>query len=388
MVRRIDVTGETVGYWSAMDELMAKQMYAGTLEPTVVVMHWDEDTPSLDLGTYEDAARLDVDLAREEGFAVGRRYAFAGGTAVHTPDFPNYMLYYRREDTDIVTEADSSGHANVAALQEIGLEAEYDSIGDIEIIKEEMKVKVMAGSAATFHHPDLWVSTDSVIWDFPPEGQILDDALSVPPEKFEDKDTDTLTGRMQPLSEVLEELGVDATREAVIDELVAKNVEATIGEDAEIVRSEWTDEEESYIQQLAPFFESDPWINRVSSTRMCRRVDPDFEFGQAAYKARKLVNVSVVLDDTGAIQDIVISGDMYVRPQPTATRSGILETLEGKLRGEDPTDEAALVATIEEVLARSNHEAPGIDPEHIASPLSRAAANTVPVREHLAEVER
>jgi hypothetical protein len=150
----------------------------------------------------------------------------------------------------------------------------------------------MDASATTFHLPDLTVSTDSVIWDYLAEGQILTEALSVPPEKFEDKDTDTLTDRMQPISEGLEELGVDATREAVIHILVAKNVEATIGEDAEIVRSEWTDEEESYIQQLAPFFETDPWINRVSPTRMCRRVDPDFEFGQAAYKTYKLVNVT------------------------------------------------------------------------------------------------
>jgi len=383
MVRRIDVSGETVGYWSAMDELMAKQMHDGTFEPTVVVMHWDQDTPCLDLGTYEDAARLDVDHAREEGFAVGRRYAFAGGTAVHTPDFPNYMLYYRKEDTDIVTEADRSGHANVAALQEFGLEAEYDSVGDVEIVKDDMKVKVMAGAAATIHLPDFWVSTDSVIWDFPPEGQILDEALSVPAEKFEDKDTDTLTGRMQPLSEVLEELGVDATREAIIDELVEKNVAATLGEDEEIVETDWRDDEAEFIRRIAPYFESDSWLNRVSSTRMCHRADPEYEFGQAAYKARKLVNVSLVRDDDGDIHDITVSGDMYVRPQPTTTGPGILETLEYELRGRDPTDEDGLTSTIAAVLDRPNHEAPGIEPEHIVNPIVRAAENTVPVADHL-----
>jgi lipoate-protein ligase A len=386
MVRRIDVSGETVGYWAAMDELIATQMYEGIFEPTVVVMHWDEDTPCLDLGTYEDAARLDVDLAREEGFAVGRRYAFAGGTAVHTPDFPNYMLYYRAEDTDIVTEADRSGHANVAALEAFGLEAEYDSIGDVEIVKDESKVKVMAGAAATYHHSSLWVSTDSVVWDFPAEGRILDEAVSVPPEKFEDKDTDTLTGRMQPLSEVLDELGVETTREAIIDELVEKNVEATIGEDAEVTQEEWSAEEEVFIERLAPYFETDTWINRVSSTRMCHNVDPDYEFGQAAYKARKLVNVSLVRDDDGAIHDITIGGDMYVRPQPTATDAGILDTLEYELTGQDPTDEDALVETIAAVFDHPDHEAPGIDPEHVANPIARAAENTIPVREHLEEL--
>lgn len=383
MVRRIDVTGETVGYWAAMDELMATQMYDGTFEPTVVVMHWDEDTPCLDLGTYEDAARLDVEMAREEGFVVGRRYAFAGGTAVHTPDFPNYMLYYRNEDTDIVTEADRSGHANVDALEEFGLEAEYDSIGDVEVVKNEMNVKVMAGAAATYHHSDLWVSTDSVIWDFPPEGRILDEALTVPPEKFEDKDTDTLTERMQPLSAVLEELGVETTREAIIDELVEKNVEAVIGNDAEVTEMEWTDEENAFIERLAPYFETDTWINRVSSTRMCHNVEPDYEFGQAAYKARKLVNISLIRDDAGDIHDITVGGDMYVRPQPTATDSGVLDTLEYELTGLDPTDEDALVDTVAAVFGRPHHEAPGIDPEHVADPIRQAAENTVPVRDHL-----
>jgi lipoate-protein ligase A len=314
---------------------------------------------------------------------VGRRYAFAGGTAVHTPDFPNYMLYYRAKDTDIVTEADRSGYANVDALETFGLEAEYDSIGDVEIVKDDMKVKVMAGSAATYHHTDLWVSTDSVIWAFPPEGQILDDALSVPPEKFEDKDTDTLTGRMQPLSEVLEELGIETTREAIIDELVAQNVKATIGEDVEVTREEWSAEEQAFIEDLAPYFETDTWINRVSSTRMCHTVDPDFEFGQAAYKARKLINISVVRDDDGLIHDITISGDMYVRPQPTATAPGILSTLEYELTGMDPTDETALVEAVADVFGRPSHEAPGIDPEHVADPIVRATENTVPVCEHL-----
>lgn len=385
MVRRIDVRGETVGYWAAMDELMARQMYDGMFEPTLVVMHWDEDTPCLDLGTYEDAARLDVDTAREAGFAVGRRYAFAGGTAVHTPDLPNYMLYYRAADTDIATEADRSGHANVAALEAFGLDAEYDSIGDIEIVKDDMTVKVMAGAAANLHVPDYWVSTDSVIWDFPPEGQILDDVRRVPAEKFEDKDTDSLTARMQPMSEVLEELGVDATKTDVLDALVEKNVEAVFGEDEPIVESNWSDEEAGYIERLAPFFESDPWINRVSTTRLCERADADLRIGQAAYKARKLVNVSVILDADDRIRDVAVTGDLYVRPQPTITEPGALETLEAELRGLDATDGATLTAAVERVFDRPGHEAPGIAPSDFVDPIVRATENTEPVADYLAD---
>lgn len=385
MVRRVDVHGQTVGYWNAIDELMAKQMHEGTFEPTLVVMHWDAETPCLDLGTYEDADRIDVDLARERGFAVGRRYAFAGGTAVHTPDFPNYMLYYRKEDTSILEEADASGLADVAGLESIGFEAEYDSIGDVEIVKDDAKVKVMAGSAATIHVPDYWVATLSIIWDFPPEGQILDEAVSVPREKFEDKDTDSLTGRMQPLSKVLEEVEIDATKDEVIDAIARANVDRLIGKDAELVDDEWTDEERAFLDRLAPFFESDSWINRVSTARMCRRAPEDYALGQAAYKSRKLINTSVVIDDDGTIHDILIGGDLYIRPQPTITESGVLEELAAELRGLDVTDEAAILAAVERIFDRPETEAPGIEPEDIVEPILRANENTMRVGEYLAE---
>jgi hypothetical protein len=74
---------------------------------------------------------------------------------------------------------------------------------------------------------------------------------------------------------------------------------------------------------------------------------------------------------------------MYVRPQPTATESGILSTLEYELTGQDPTDGTTLFETFVEVFDRPNQEAPGIDPEHVADPIVRAAQNTMPVREHL-----
>jgi lipoate-protein ligase A len=101
MVRRIDVTGITTGYWGAVDELMAKQMYDGTFEPTLVVCHWDEETPAVDIGVHEDADMVDVDLARERGYAVGRRYAFGGTTAIHTPEIP--ALLKMRYGSRIIT---------------------------------------------------------------------------------------------------------------------------------------------------------------------------------------------------------------------------------------------------------------------------------------------
>ncbi|MFC6719853.1 hypothetical protein ACFQHN_20090 [Natrialbaceae archaeon GCM10025896] len=67
---------------------------------------------------------------------------------------------------------------------------------------------------------------------------------------------------------------------------------------------------------------------------MCRRAPDSYELGQAADKTRKLINVRVIVDDEGAIHDILNGEDPYIRPQPTITASGALEELSFKLRGD------------------------------------------------------
>lgn len=383
MVRRINISDVTIGHWGAIDELMAKQMHEGTFEPTLVVSTWDEETPSLGIGLHEDADMVDTELARNRGFAVGRRYAFGGGTGVQTPDTPNYLLYYRKEDTTIRRETDLSGEANVAGLERVGLEAEYDSIGDTEIVIDGKNYKVIAGAAATTHVRDLWAVTGGVVWDFSDAGTILDDALDMPAEKFEDKDTDSLTARIQPISQLIEEEGIDVSKTEVIDAIAEANVEALLGPDESIEATSWRSEERAFIEEMSDFFESDTWINRRSTARMCRRADPGLSLGMAAYKSEKLIKASVILDSDDTIRDVLLTGDPYLRPQPTVTEPGLLDELESELRGLEATDEEAIVSTLSRVLDRPDVEVPGISPADIAAPITRAAEHTEPVARYL-----
>lgn len=383
MVRRINISDVTIGTWGAIDELMAKQMHEGTFEPTLVISTWDADEPSLGIGLHEDADMVDTELARDRGFAVGRRCAFGGGTGVQTPDTPNYFLYYRNEDTTIREETDRSGEANVAGLERIGLEAEYSSIGDTEIVIDGTNYKVIAGAAATTHVRDFWAVTGGIVWDFSDAGTILDDALDMPAEKFEDKDTDSLTARIQPISQLIEEEEIDVSKTEVIDAVAEANVEAILGPDEPIEPTSWRPEERAFIESMSDFFESDTWINRRSTARMCRRVDPELAVGMAAYKSEKLIKASVVLDSERRIRDALITGDPYLRPQPTVTEPGLLDELESELRGLDVTDESTIVETVSRAFDRPDVEVSGISPEDIATPIVRAADHTEPIADYL-----
>lgn len=384
MVRKIDMHGVTIGHWGAIDELMAKQMHEGTFEPTIVTVEWSDATPSLGLGLYEDADMVDVDLATSEGFAVGRRYAYGGGTGVQSSGTPSYIMYYRKEDTSVLEETDTSGEANVTGLEQVGLEAEYSSIGDTEVVIDGENFKVFAGAAASLHLRDYWSVTAGIVWDFSEAGTILDDAIDVPPEKFEDKDTDSLTARIQPLSALVEEESLDTSKREILDTVAEANASALLGDDVTIEESDWRPGEREYIEEMAGFFESDTWISRRSTARMCRRVSPEHDIGVAAYKSEKLIKTSVVVDDDSRIRNVLISGDPYLRPQPTVTEPGLLDELEHRMRGLDATDEATIRETIAAVFDRPEVEVPGIDPREVADPIVRAAENTEPIPDYLA----
>lgn len=383
MVRRLEISGVTVGSWGAIDELMAKQMHEGTFEPTLVISTWDEQTPSIGIGLHEDADMVDIELARDRGFAVSRRYAFGGGTGVQTPETPNYILYYRNEDTSIRRETDLSGEANVAGLEQVGLEAEYSSIGDTEIVIDGKNYKVIAGAAGTTQVRDYWAVTGGIVWDFSDAGTILDEAIDMPEEKFEDKDTDSLTARIQPISQLIEEKAIDVTKKEVLDAVAEANVSALLGPDEPIEPASWRPEEQEFIDEMSDFFESDTWVNRRSTARMCRRVDPDLEVGVAAYKSEKLIKASVVVDPQNSIRDVLLSGDPYLQPQPTVTEPGLLDELEVVLRGHDVSERSALVDAIGSVLDRPEVEVPGISPEEIATPVVRAGESLQPIAEYL-----
>jgi lipoate-protein ligase A len=392
MVRRIDIDDATIGTWGAVASLMRTQMRSDDFEDTVVTLSWSEEQASLALGNYEDADQLDVDLVRDKGVTAGRVYhSGGGGSGIFTPAIPLVLVYYQhdehdKEENSLLKHFDElNGKANAAALQKVGLNGEYRSIGDAEVVLDGNRYKVMACAATNFPQSEYWAVVSSPIWGAPPQeySKLMDEAIDMPREKFEDKDTDSLTSRMRPISAILEELDKEVTKDDLVDALVEENVKRLIGKNEDIVEEELDDDEAEFIEEMVPFFESDPWIDRISTSAMCEDAPDHFDIGIAAYKSRKLIKAGVIFDEDGTIYDVQFSGDFYFRPALPLTSTSVLDDLANAVKGLDPEDQDALEAAIGEVFDRPELEFPRLNSTDFAQPIIRATRNTQPVADYV-----
>jgi lipoate-protein ligase A len=387
MVRKIELDEPTIGNWAALDEAMLNQYYDGEFEPTVAVVDWPEDPSSISIGIHEDGDMIDTDTARERDFHVGRRYGYGGSVGVYGPAIPLFTLWFDAGETDLSLDelSRTSGNAIVEELEAYGIDAVYDHIGDVKYVIDDKQYKAVANAPVQFHDTDLWAITVSIIWGGLPEGlqDVLDEAVRVPPEKFEDKDEKSVTGRMKPLSLQFDQFGTEVSKEEFIDALIDRNVTALLGEN-EPIEEVSPDSVLEYVEETTPFFESDTWVDRRATSRMCRNWNDSATVGVAAYKSRKLVKASLILDGT-TIQDALITGDFFVRPHPAVTDSGAPSELDDALVGVDVSDEAAVKTAVREVFESDGFEMPGVSAEDVVQTVRHAAENTMSVEEYLTD---
>lgn len=383
-MRRID-TDATGEIWGAIDDTFTNQVYEGTFEPTCVVFHWREQAPALTIAPFDNSDNVDIEKIAELGMPFARRYMIGGGHALHVPETPMVQFWYQKEDTTLEDEINRAGRACERAMESIGLDANYRPIGDLEITVGDEQVKIIAIGGGSVHFDDFYsITSGSLIWGVTEDFALLDEVSSPPPEKFEDKDTDKQATRMSPVEALLGDLDVEVTREEAIEALVECSAEVLVGAE-EVVETDWDPQEEEAIQEMRPFFEQDSWVKRRSARRMATHAPSDTDIGIAAYKSRKTLQASIILDDDDSILDAQLTGDLYIRPQPTITSPGALERLEDAIVGLDATDRSRLESAIEATYDEFDIESPGIDPEHFARPVTRAAENTASVTEYLVD---
>jgi lipoate-protein ligase A len=380
-MRRID-TDETGDVWGAIDETFVNQLYDGTFDPTCVVFHWRKNPPNLTIAPFDNADNVDRDKVEKLDVPFARRYVHGGGHGLHVPETPMVQFWYRKPDTTLEAEINRAGRACEAAMESLGLEAEYRPIGDLEIYVGDDLVKVIAVGGGSAHFDDFYsITSGSLIWGVSEDLAMLDEVSSPPPEKFEDKDTDKQATRMSPVEVLLDDLDVEVTREEAIQALVDHSAEELVGTQ-KVQEASWTDEEEASIEKYRTFFGQDSWIERKSASRMAQQASNEHEIGIAAYKSRKTLQASLILDG-GQIRDVQLTGDLYIRPGATLTEPGAFAHLEDAILGLDASDQETIEQAMVEAFETYHIEAPGIEPEHFAQPVIRAANNTQPVTEYL-----
>ncbi|MCS6817388.1 MAG: hypothetical protein N0A16_00255 [Blastocatellia bacterium] len=383
-VRKIEMVGVPNSYWSAIDNLMAQEMGEGTFRNTVVVLRFSQERPSLSIGVNDDGDRIDARRVRERGHVPFRHLCCGGGAGAFTEGLPLILYYYRRPyekpTVTLLSQSDLNGRANAAALRRLGFTAEYRAIGDTEILLGEARYKVVASYAGNYALPDYWSACSSIIWDpLPPEtARAYVECLHHYPEKFEDKETKTPQARMKPLREIAEQQGMTLRLEEVIEAVIEENVRALMGEER-IVSEAWAEEEAAELARTVSFFESETWIKRLSTKRMCMEAPSGSRLGKAAYKARKLIVTSLLVNKQGDIEDCLIMGDFYWRPQATLFSPGALEYFRKALQGITVSDEEEIRRAVEGIFSRPDFEMPLIQPEDIVRAIQKARERLIPV---------
>jgi len=383
-VRKIEMVGVPNSYWSAIDNLMAQEMIEGTFRNTVVVLRFSRERPSLSIGVNDDGDRIDTRRVRERGHVPFRHLCCGGGAGAFTEGLPLILYYYRKPyEKPVVTllsQSDVNGQANAAALRQLGFTAEYRAIGDTEILVGEARYKVIASYAGNYALPDYWSACSSIIWDpLPPEtARAYVECLYHYPEKFEDKETKTPQARMRPLREIAEQQGIALRLEDVIEAVIEANVRALMGEE-KIISETWAEEEAAELARTVPFFESETWIKRLSTKRMCAKAPSGSRLGKAAYKARKLIVATLLVNGRGEIEECLLMGDFYWRPQPTLFSPGAMEYFREALRGIIVSEEEGIRQAVESVFSRPDFEMPLIEPEDIVRAIHKAGERLIPV---------
>lgn len=372
-VRKLDLTVEPDSY-PAIERTLIDGVADGDAPPTVMQWTFDDDL-FLELGPVEDASLIDRERADQEGIAYGRRFNVSGGTGFFQGDNTPvlYMFFADRGKRTMAEYIDLAGEAMAQSLRDAGVsDAVYRDGGDIELEPDEEGGQyAKVGVSGAGHQNGVWgVFMNLINWTFDPEtfGRI-DEVLKLPEEKFEDKETDSAAGRMTSLSDVAPETNVD--------EIMAKGAENLADlVDGTVEEGQLSDAERETVEEHREYYGSSEWFDHYSTRRVFENAEEGDRVAEVAYKGRKLIKASVLVDDDDTIRDVEFTGDMYHKPAYEA-----VDRLNEAVTGNPITDDDALLAAIEREYEADDFEMPWLPPEDFRQPLIRARENLGPVSE-------
>ena len=359
--------------YPAIERALIDGVGSGDSPPTVMQWTFDDEL-FLEIGPVEDAALIDRERADEHGVSYGRRYNVSGGTGFfredHTPVL--YAFFPDRGEHTMAEYIDLAGEAMAGALRDAGVEnATYRDGGDVELVPDDDGGLLKIGVSGAGYQDGVWGVFANVIYRSygPDEFEIINDVMRLPKEKFEDKDTDSVEGRMTSVAEVAPDLELEAVLDAATDRLA----DLAGGEPEP---GSFTDAEEAAIESHRETYGGREWFEHYSTSDLVDTAGPDDRVAEVAYKGRKLIKASVRVDADGTIDRMQFTGDMYHRPGLEA-----LDRLNDAVEGVDLADDDALQTAIESVYDQEDVELPWLPPEDFVQPLRRARDNLVPASE-------
>jgi lipoate-protein ligase A len=328
--------------------------------------------PQLLLGFWQDlSANVDVKKCRETGVDIMRRVPGGGGMffADDTSVVPSAIC---RKDIFKGSVEEGirimTGEVGCRTWENLGIkEPFYKHIGDITL-----EGRKLSGSDCWIEGNGMWaacyMSLD--ITDF----DTLVKIIHLPPEKFADKAAKDMREWAMAATKAL---GRRPSKEEVIEALrkaFEEKMSQYTGDEVKLVAGELTEfEKERFELYKSKHGMRDEWTYKFSSDRrfMKEEIPEGWSTGVSRYKARKLIEANVLLDNEGKIKDVMITGDYYCNPYD------YLFALEESLKGVDARDEAAIKGKVEEFYKTPGWEITMVNVDEMTKPIVDACKNAL-----------
>ncbi|MGY5318652.1 lipoyl protein ligase domain-containing protein [Neomicrococcus lactis] len=210
----------------ALDEVLTREVAAGTRPPTIRFWNWD--TPAVVIGSFQAVHNeLNAEAAERHGIRVVRRISGGGAMFMEAGNCITYSLYAPPSLVDGKSFADSYPYLDawvMEALERVGIEAFYKPLNDIATPQGKIggAAQKRLASGALLHHVTMSYDIDA---------DKMSEVLTVSEEKISDKGIKSAKKRVDPLKR---QTGM--TRDAIIDVMMETFTErydatpSTIGE--------------------------------------------------------------------------------------------------------------------------------------------------------------
>ncbi|WXG47475.1 MAG: biotin/lipoate A/B protein ligase family protein [Candidatus Atabeyarchaeum deiterrae] len=352
--RLLDLGGIEPVATQAVYEAVALARSKGIVPDTLVIC-WPR-SPVVCVGYFQEVDKeVDVEYCRAKKIPIVRR--ILGGGAVYLDSNQVFYQVIGQRGSDAIPVAVESIFgkmlgAPVKTLNEIGIQATYKPVNDIEV--EGRKI---SGNGAG-EVDGMAILTGNIILDF--NYDEMTKILKVPDEKFRDKLVKSLRERV---TTVKRELGQVPHRQKIM-ELLVNNFEKTLG--VRFDHGVLTKEEQRLLDKLTKEkYASKEWTYENSSrhpalsqTRIVK-ISGRSTIGQGVYKSSGgLIRVSGEFVES-SINDILISGDFTLIP------SNKIPELE-KVLITAKLDDQNLTGIIRKFYESHKIEAPGSSPGDFA----------------------
>ncbi|MFB6241536.1 MAG: biotin/lipoate A/B protein ligase family protein [Candidatus Nanosalina sp.] len=231
----------------AIDEVLTEKMENGEIQPTL--RFWYRRNPSVPFGRFQSLDdEVEVKYAEENNIEVVRRITGGGAMFAEPGNVITYSLYIPKDQVpdDIRKSYRELDRFAVEALQELGVDADYEPLNDV--MHEDGKL----GGAAQLRKDDAVLHHTTMSFDLDTAEMLR--VLRIGKEKVSDKAIKSAEQRVSRISD-----HVEHDREEVIEKMIEK-----FSEDHDIERGGLSEEELEEAKELAEKkFSSEEWNNRL-----------------------------------------------------------------------------------------------------------------------------